>query len=49
MWHIWGTGQVHTELWWRDPRQGDNLEDLHISRRITLKWLIKKWDVEAQT
>jgi len=42
MWHIWGTGKVHTGLWWRDPRQGDQLEDLGVGGRIALKCIFKE-------
>jgi hypothetical protein len=47
MWHIWETDEVHTGLWWGDPRQGDHLEDVGLNERIIQKWIFKKWDVEA--
>ena len=38
MWHVWRAGEVHTGFWWRDLREGDNLDDLRVYGRITLKW-----------
>jgi len=35
MWHIWQTGC--TEFWWREPREGDHLEDLGVYNRIILR------------
>jgi hypothetical protein len=42
-------GEVHTGFWWRDPREGDHLEDPDIDERIILKWIFKKWDGGAWT
>ena len=39
MWHVWGTGEVHTMFRWEDPREGDHLEDLSVDGRIILKWI----------
>jgi hypothetical protein len=36
-----GTGEVHTGFWWGDPREGKDLEDLGVDRRIILKWILK--------
>jgi hypothetical protein len=47
MWHVWETGEVHTEFWWGDLRDGDHLKDLSIDGLIILKWIFKKWDGEA--
>jgi hypothetical protein len=44
MWHVWDTGEGHTEIW-----LGDHLEDLGVDRRIILKLIFKKWDGEAWT
>jgi hypothetical protein len=42
MWHVWGTGDVHTGFWWGDRREGDHLEDLRIDGRMIFKWIFKK-------
>jgi hypothetical protein len=44
MWHVWGTGEVHTHLWWGDLRERKHLEDLGIDGMIILKWIFKKWE-----
>jgi hypothetical protein len=49
MWHIWGTGGVHEGIWWGNLMERDPLEHLGIHRRIIVKWIFKKWDVEAWT
>ena len=38
MWHVWGTGDVHTGVWWGDLREGDHFEDLGVDGRIFKKW-----------
>ena len=30
IWHVLGTGKVHTGFWWGGLREGDHLEDLGI-------------------
>jgi hypothetical protein len=37
-------GEVHTEFWWGDLREGNHLEDPGVDGRIILKWIFKKWD-----
>jgi hypothetical protein len=39
-----GKGEVYTEFWWGDLREGDHLEDPGLDGRIILKWIFKKWD-----
>jgi hypothetical protein len=33
-------------FWWRDPREGEHLEDVHVDMRIILKFIFKKCDEE---
>ena len=47
--HVWGTGEEHTEFWWRKLRERDHLEDTGVDGRIILKLIFKKWDREAWT
>jgi hypothetical protein len=42
MWHVWGTGEVHTEFWWGDLREVDHLEDLGVDGKKILNWTFKK-------
>ena len=44
MWHVWGTGEVHTGFWWGDLRERDHMEDLSLDGRVILKWVLKEWD-----
>ena len=44
MWHVRGTGEMHTGLWWGDLRERDPLEDLGAEGRIILKLVFKKWN-----
>jgi len=45
MWHACGTGEVHTEFWWGELMEGDNLEDLGVDWKIILKWIFEKLGV----
>jgi hypothetical protein len=44
MWHVWETGNAHTEFCWGNQRERDHLKDLGVDGRIILKWIFKKWD-----
>jgi hypothetical protein len=39
MCHVWGTGESHTILWWRNLR-----ESLGVNGRIIIKCFVKKVD-----
>jgi hypothetical protein len=41
MWHVWGTGGVHTGFWFVDLRERDHLQDLGIDESIMLKRIFK--------
>jgi hypothetical protein len=42
-----GAGDVHIGFWWGDLMERDHLEDLGVDKRLVLKWIFRKWDVEA--
>ena len=37
MWHVWGTGEVHTGFWQGHLRGKDHIEDLGVDGRIMFK------------
>jgi len=49
MWHVRGTGEVHTGFWRENLREGDHFEGLGIDRRIILKRIFEQWGGEART
>jgi hypothetical protein len=48
MWHVRGTGKLHTVSWWGNLRDGDSLVDLDLDGEIILKWILK-WDRDPWT
>jgi len=46
-WHVWETGEVHTGFRSGDLRERDCLKYPGVGRRIILKRVFKKWEVEA--
>jgi hypothetical protein len=38
---------VYTGFWWGSLREGDHLKDRGIDRRIILRWIFRKWDMEV--
>jgi hypothetical protein len=47
MWQVMGGEEVYTGFWRGDVREKDYLEDTGVDGRVILKWICKKWDVEA--
>jgi hypothetical protein len=41
MWHVWGTGEVHTGFRWGDLRERDHLKDVRVDGMIILKLIFK--------
>jgi len=44
-----GRSEVYTGFWWGNLRERGHLEDPGIDERIILRWIFRKWDVEAWT
>ena len=44
-----GGGYVHTGFWWRNLKEGDDLEDLSTDGKLILKWIFNKWNRAACT
>jgi len=42
MWHVCGTGEVHTGIYWGNMRERGNLENLGLGRRIILILVLQK-------
>ena len=40
---------MHTGFWCGNLRERDHLEDPGLDKRITLRWIFRKWDVGAWT
>ena len=45
----YGGQELHTGLCWEDLTERDHLDHPCLDGRIILKWIIRKWDVEALT
>jgi hypothetical protein len=41
MWHVWGTGELHTGFWWGDLSERGHLEDFDIDGKIILKCIFR--------
>ena len=39
-----GGGEVHTEFWWGNLKEGDHLEYVGVDGRIILNGILKVWD-----
>jgi len=37
---------VYTGFWWGNLRERDQLEGPSVDRRIILRWIFRKWDVD---
>jgi len=42
-------GEVSTGSWWGNLRKRDHLEEPGVDGRIILRWILRKWNVEAWT
>jgi hypothetical protein len=42
-------GEAYKGFWWGNLKERDHLEDPSVDRRITLRWIYRKWDVRAWT
>jgi len=45
---VWETREIQTGFWWGSLKERVHFEDLCVNRRIILKWIFKRWDVEAR-
>jgi len=41
--HVWGRGEVHTEILWGNPKERGLFEDLDRNGRRILRWIFRKW------
>jgi len=40
---------VYTGIWWGNLKERDHLGETGVDKRIILKWIFRKWDVELLT
>ena len=38
---------MHAEIWWENIRERGKLEDLSADRRMTLKYIFKRYDLDS--
>jgi hypothetical protein len=43
----WGRGEECTGFWWGNLKERDHWGDPGVDRRIILRWIFRKWDVES--
>jgi len=46
---VWERGEAYTEFWWGNLRERDHSGNPGAYGRIILRWIFRKWDVEAWT
>jgi hypothetical protein len=45
--YLLGRAGVYTGLWWGNLRERDNWGDPDVDGWIILRWIFRKWNVEA--
>jgi hypothetical protein len=38
----YGEGEIHTRVWWRNPRRKDHLKQQFVGKRIIIKWIFER-------
>jgi hypothetical protein len=49
MYSLWGRREAYTGFWWEDLRERNHLGNPGIDKKITLRWIFRKWDVGVWT
>jgi len=49
MWLTWGKGELRTEFWWGNWKEGDYLEGLGVDRRVMLKYILIETGLELDS
>jgi len=44
-----GRVEMYTGFLWENLRERDHLEDTGVDVKIILRWIFRKWNVEART